>query len=912
MDREQFRKAGYAAIDRVCQYFEDLETMKEVMPSVGPGDVGRMIPTEAPVEGEAWSAIAKDFDDVILPGITHWQHPGFLAYFPANTTYESILADILAGAVSNPGFNWTCSPACTELEVVMMDWTAKLFGLDASFHNASNVGGGIIMGSASESCLTVCIAARERVLRMFPDTPAEKLVIFGTTQTHSLGAKAALILGLKFRAIETKAEDLWALRGEALRSALEQAKEEGLVPFALLATIGSTSTGAIDNIAEITAVGTVVDYRNWQMPLGRRFRSLKIYFVLRSYGVTGFQTHLRTLINKTIHFEKLVLSASDKYELFVPRRLSLVVFRLKGDGDAVKEDALNRDFFTRVAERKDIHLTPTVVGGMHCTRVTVGSQLTKESHLDAAWEAIQEVAEEARYDISNYRAIHRAYGTMQDFEHLLRETHRLGMRLIMDMVLNHTSASHEWFKESRSSRNNPKRDYYIWRPPRWSATGERLPPNNWASSAWEWDNTTQEYYLHLFSVTQPDLNWENPRLREEAHSLMRFWLDKGIDGFRLDVINCISKTPGLPDAPVVEKGTFFQPPLGRVANGPRIHEFLQAMHDDVFSHYKVITVGECPFTHDPKTLLPYVAPSSRELNMVFNFTLMDIDESVEGPMSIKPWTLPQFKAIIERLQNSMYDMGGWNSLYLENHDQARSITRFANDNPQFRALSAKLLAIMQGGTLYLFQGEDIGQINVPHDWGIEDYPDIRTKTFYKEELRKAQKLTGLKSPDMSEAMKAARRKARDNARTPMQWDGSRSAGFTTSKPWMRIHPDYAEGWNVASQMDDPASVWNFWRRLLIMRKQRQVLVYGDFELLAPEHKTIFAYRRFDKTTGEVVLVLLNFSSEPSPFRLDLWRDETITDLLIGNYESVSFEEDGGLVTLRPWEAMVLEVSSTTS
>lgn len=493
MDREQFREAGYAAIDRVCDYFAELETQENVLPTVAPGEIGRLIPDAAPLDGEQWSDIAKDFDQIILPGITHWQHPGFLAFFPANTTYESILSDIYAGAVSNPGFSWICSPACTELEVVMMDWVAKLLGLDSSFHHASGIGGGIIMGSASEACLTVCIAARERALRLLPGTPADRLVIYGTTQTHSLGAKAALILGLSFRAIETIAEDKWALRGEELKRVLDEDKANGKVPFVLLATLGSTSTGAIDHLAEITAVaaefpelflhvdaawagvflacpelrqecgleainkrssavtaakgicasgevhsfctnlhksglvtfdasclwirdrklltealditppflrnkhsdeGTVVDFRNWQMPLGRRFRSLKLFFVLRSYGVSGFQKHLRRQINLAAYFEKLVL-ANPRFELFVPRRLALVVFRIKANTVELA-DRVNREFFVSVAERRDIFLTPTTVGGLYCTRVAIGTTLLTEAYLDKAWKIINELAEEAR------------------------------------------------------------------------------------------------------------------------------------------------------------------------------------------------------------------------------------------------------------------------------------------------------------------------------------------------------------------------------------------------------------------------------------------------------------------------------------------------------------------------------------
>ncbi|SGY40405.1 BQ5605_C003g02370 [Microbotryum silenes-dioicae] len=494
MDREQFRKAGYAAIDWVCDYFENLETL-DVMPSVQPGDIGKQIPDTAPLEGEAWQDITDDFDKIIMPGLTHWQSPNFYAYFPANTTFESIIADIMVGGVSNPGFNWLCSPACTELEVRMMDWCASLFGLDESFHNSSKEGGGIIHGSASEACLSVCIAARERVMRMHPETKHEDLAIVATTQTHSLGAKAALLLGIHFHPVPTKQENSWAIRGTELREALEALESEGKVPFIFLATVGTTSTGAIDNISEITAVtadypaiflhvdaawggvylaipelraechleainrrstrgklakdicgsgevhsfctnlhksglvtldasllfirdrrlltkafdvtapflrnaesdsGLVVDYRNWQIALGRRFRSLKVWFVLRSYGQKKFQEHLNKGIALAQRLENLVLEhRGNGFELFVPRRFALIVIRLlePNGGD---EEALNKAFFARIAKRKDIHLTSTIVGGKSCTRVAIGGTQTKEQHIDHLWNVIREVSDETR------------------------------------------------------------------------------------------------------------------------------------------------------------------------------------------------------------------------------------------------------------------------------------------------------------------------------------------------------------------------------------------------------------------------------------------------------------------------------------------------------------------------------------
>ncbi|GAA5837794.1 hypothetical protein JCM9279_006861 [Rhodotorula babjevae] len=514
MDREQFRKAGYAAVDRICDYFENLESY-DVVPKVQPGDIARLIADEAPQEGEPWENISQDFDRVILPGITHWQHPNFYAYFPANTTYECILADMYAGAVSNPGFNWLCSPACTELESKATDWVAKLHGLDHTWQNEGQVGGGVINGSASESCLTVCIAARERYLRLHPNTTFADLVIVATTQTHSLAAKAALILGIEFVAIETKEEDDWALRGEGLRTALEEIEGQGKKPFILIATLGSTSTGAIDKFGEITTVtadypslflhidaawggvflalpechdeaflsainarapqsasdvgegaicgggevhsissnlhksglvtfdanclwirdralltsaldvtppflrtaqasaGLVTDYRNMSISLGRRFRSLKIWFALRSYGVTGFQKHLRQLISRAEVFERALLDADKGVPgvvLFTPRRFSLVVFRVisldlkDGTPDAAAarlehENALNASVIRHANEDSSLMLTPTTVGGKNCVRIAIGSPNTEDRHVLDLVEKIRRLVDRAREEV---------------------------------------------------------------------------------------------------------------------------------------------------------------------------------------------------------------------------------------------------------------------------------------------------------------------------------------------------------------------------------------------------------------------------------------------------------------------------------------------------------------------------------
>ncbi|CCO34855.1 hypothetical protein BN14_08964 [Rhizoctonia solani AG-1 IB] len=360
------------------------------------------------------------------------------------------------------------------------------------------------------------------------------------------------------------------------------------------------------------------------------------------------------------------------------------------------------------------------------------------------------------YDISDYQDIDPRYGTLEDWDSLLKKTHELGMRLVMDLVVNHTSDQHEWFKESRSSKSNPKRDWYIWRPPKFDAEGNRKPPNNWASlfggSAWEWDETTQEYYLHLFVVEQPDLNWENPEVRQAIWKLMRWWMERGCDGFRMDVINMISKVPGLPDGPVTQPDRDYQPGYQYYCNGPRVHEYLQEMYREVLSRYpNYFTVGESPLTHDPRDLLPYVLPERKELQMMFQFELADID-GTHNPLIPRNPSLLDIKSVINKWQAFMFNHGGWNSLYMENHDQARSVSRllgfgvstdkktfnfdlYDEDLKKFWNVGAKLLAILhttQGGTVFIYQGEEIGATNVPRGWSLEEYKDVATINFYRE------------------------------------------------------------------------------------------------------------------------------------------------------------------------------------
>ncbi|KAL1699984.1 glycoside hydrolase family 13 protein [Schizophyllum commune] len=469
------------------------------------------------------------------------------------------------------------------------------------------------------------------------------------------------------------------------------------------------------------------------------------------------------------------------------------------------------------------------------------------------------------YDISDYRSIDPRYGTLEDWDSLLKGVHDRGMKLMMDLVVNHTSDEHEWFQQSISGKDNPKRDWYIWRPPKVGDDGSRQPPNNWRSvfqgSAWEYDEKSNEYYLHLYVTKQPDLNWDNPEVREAVWDVMRFWIDRGCDGFRMDVINLVSKVPGLPDAPITEPGEKYQPAAEFYANGPRVHEYIQQMHREVLSKHDLITVGEAPFSYDESALGKYVLPANKELQMIFQFELVDVD-SPKGPdrssLMPRPWKLTELKSIINKWQTYKRDEGFWNAVYIENHDQARSVSRFGNDTTdEKRTLSAKMLAVMQAtqsGTLYVYQGEELALHNFPRSWGLEEYKDIATQNFYNRVLENRRREQGREDVDMSDVLDGLQKKARDHARTPVQWDSSPHGGFTTSKPWMRVNDDYPS-WNAEKQISDPVSVRSFWKKLLELRKEKPVLVYGEFKLLFADSEDVFAYQR--SLGNSTALVYLN-------------------------------------------------------
>lgn len=493
------------------------------------------------------------------------------------------------------------------------------------------------------------------------------------------------------------------------------------------------------------------------------------------------------------------------------------------------------------------------------------------------------------YDISDYYRIMDEFGTMDDWEELLEEVHARGMKLIMDLVVNHTSDEHTWFIESRKSKDNPYRDYYIWRPGK-----DGKEPNNWRSifsgSAWQYDETTGEYYLHLFSKKQPDLNWENEKVRNEVYNMMTWWLDKGIDGFRMDVINMISKVPGLPDAPnragerYVDGGQYY-------INGPRIHEFLQEMSEKVLSKYDIMTVGEMPGVSVEDGKL-YTNPERKELHMIFNFDHMDVDSGPGGKWDLKPLHLPKLKKIMAKWQTGLHGVG-WNSLYFNNHDQPRSVSRFGNDQ-KYRVTSAKMLATslhFLQGTPYIFQGEEIGMTNVRFD-SIDDYRDVEIWNLYKEKIAE-----GVPEEKIMEAIYV---KGRDNARTPMQWDSTENAGFTTGTPWIKVNPNYKEI-NVEAALADQNSIYYYYKKLIQLRKTNPLIVHGDFTLIDGENRRVFAYLRTYQ--NEKLLVVTNWSNDQLEFRLPDFINFHPGQILIANYDDANLNLEK-TITLRPWEAIV--------
>ena len=500
------------------------------------------------------------------------------------------------------------------------------------------------------------------------------------------------------------------------------------------------------------------------------------------------------------------------------------------------------------------------------------------------------------YDISDYQDIDPIFGSLESFDRLLAATHDRGLKLIMDLVVNHTSDEHPWFVESRSTRESPKRDWYWWRPARegMSAGDPGAEPTNWraafAGSAWQFDETTGEYYLHIFSTRQPDLNWENPEVRQAIYTMMRWWLDRGVDGFRMDVINFISKDPALPDGRALASGPYADGGSHYVC-GPRIHEFIAEMHREVFADRTeaVLTVGEMPGVTVDEAVL-FTDPARAELDMVFQFEHVGLDHG-DGKWDVRSLDLRDLKASFGRWQAGLADVG-WNSLYWNNHDQPRVVSRFGDDGAD-RVAAAKTLATLlhlHRGTPYVYQGEELGMTNAPFAT-IDDFRDIESIHAYDELVA-----AGRSPHDVLTALRAM---SRDNARTPMQWDASRHAGFTTGEPWIAVNPNHVEI-NAESARSDQGSVFHHYRRLIELRHTDPVVVHGDFTMLLPDDEQVYAFLR---RLGDVeLLVVANISTDEVTADVpdaDAWARSV---LVLGNYPvSKLLVRD---IVLRPWESRV--------
>lgn len=488
------------------------------------------------------------------------------------------------------------------------------------------------------------------------------------------------------------------------------------------------------------------------------------------------------------------------------------------------------------------------------------------------------------YDISDYQNIMDEFGTMKDFDELLRECHKRNIKIMMDLVVNHTSDEHSWFMESKKSKDNEYRDYYVWKE---GTNGQ--PPNNWGSvfsgPAWQYDEETQMYYLHLFSKKQPDLNWENPKLRNEIYSMMKWWLDKGVDGFRMDVINFISKDQNFPNG---ENGDF-----GPYAmNGPRIHEFLKEMKQMVLKEKDLITVGEMPGVTVEQGNL-YTGKDRDELNMVFQFEHMDIGNGEFGKWHKNSFKLTELKRIMTKWQKGL-ENNGWNSLYWNNHDQPRVVSRFGDDKKYWNK-SAKMLATclhMMQGTPYIYQGEEIGMTNVAFE-KLSDYKDIEILNAYEDLVVK-------KGRSHEEMMQGIYDRGRDNARTPMQWNDSENGGFTLGTPWIKVNPN-CKSINVEEEINNEDSILNYYKKLIKIRKDNEIVVYGKYDLLLEESEEIYSYMR--TLNNERLLVICSFSKEETTFNLPSEVEYNSKKLLIGNYD-VCIDEQLENIKLRPYECRV--------
>jgi len=500
------------------------------------------------------------------------------------------------------------------------------------------------------------------------------------------------------------------------------------------------------------------------------------------------------------------------------------------------------------------------------------------------------------YDIRDYRTIMTEFGTMEDFDNLLSAMKSRGLRLVMDLVVNHCSDEHQWFKESKKSRDNPYRDYFHW----WPAE-KGIPPKRWSyfdvdESAWQYDSTTNAYYLHYFAVKQPDLKWENPKVRQEIYEMMHFWLKKGVDGFRMDVIPFISKDITYPEIDAREPHQF----IAYYANGPKIHEYLNELNLKVISKYDAFTVGEGPGIMMDKAL-DFVHEDRKEMDMFFHFDLMSLDRKSGEVFTMKKggWKLSEFKKIFTDWDTT-FAQAGWGSLFLANHDFPRAVSRWGNDSLEHWKNSATLLQtflLTMKGTPYFYQGDEIGMTNVKFT-DIEDYRDINTINRYETVKNKG--------GDLEAFMASEQHTARENARTPMQWDTTHNAGFTSGNPWIKLNSDYKNGVNVSQQLLQKDTVLSYFKQMTYIRKTYPALVYGDYTIIKPEHEQVYAYTR--QLEDQRFLILLNFSDQIEQFSLPLEISYNRKIKIVSNdrvIDDKTFKE----FTLTPWQAIVYKLEN---
>ncbi|KAI4725746.1 alpha-glucosidase [Aureobasidium sp. EXF-10728] len=504
------------------------------------------------------------------------------------------------------------------------------------------------------------------------------------------------------------------------------------------------------------------------------------------------------------------------------------------------------------------------------------------------------------YSSGRHGQVHPPYGTLDDMERLISECHSRKMRVVLDLVVNHTSDQHDWFRESRSSRDSPKRDWYIWKPATY-IDGKRCPPTNWRShfggSTWEWDEHTQEYYLHLFSCHQPDLNWDNEATRAAIYQdTMVFWLEKGVDGFRVDCVNMYSKPAVYTDVPAVDSNAVYQSAGSQYCNGPNLHEYLREVRA-ILAPYDAMTVGECPNT-DMATVLSYVGASQAQLDMVLLFDVVNVGMGTNFKYDIEPfaWQLADFKSAISRTQSLTINSDGWTTVFLENHDQSRSISRYGSDDPAWRTRSGKMLALMNAsltGTLFLYQGQELGMVNLPPDVPIEVYKDVESIEY----IAMVRKRCNDDPEEMHKAQLGLQYLARDHARSPMQWNADvDGGGFSNATPWMKVNPLTKEI-NASQQVQDQDSVLNFWKLALKIRKEHPALVHGNFEWLDLQNSTVFS---FTKTLGEQrILIVCNFPKHAADLpALGLSMQGQILGNILNSAEHI----------LEPWEGRIYSVA----